>query len=368
MTMTLTTGGVAVELEGPDDVLEAIAGETAPFFERVAAQAAPALRLAIRLAALDGERRAALDGPSSTVAVDTSLYRHLASSGTRWELAGGWAVRIDATGTVCWFRAGEGATLWQPDRALAIRDAVRLVKSILTVAAERAGAVQLHSSAVVAPDGAVLLIGDMWQGKTTLLLELLAEFDVDQLSCDTVVVRADDTGTRVWGWPSPFSLSHGTLVDHAELAPLLPPERDGVPYDTLWREAKKAVLTSSEVVERFGASLVPRADRIAACILIQFAPEAHTRIERVASADELRAALRQMYLGSRDPIYHNWHRWLTADDALLDGNVARVAQRLFETVEIHRMVWAPGPRSLLKRVPALARAHEVLRAHRLVPG
>jgi hypothetical protein len=72
-----------------------------------------------------------------------------------------------------------------------------------------------------------------------------------------------------------------------------------------------------------------------------------------------------MYLGSRDPIYHNWHRWLTASDELLEANITTTAERLASSVPIYRMVWAPGPRSLLKRVPALARAHPVLSAHRL---
>jgi thymidine kinase len=47
---------------------------------------------------------------------------------------------------------------------------------------------------VVVDGQAILILGDMWQGKTTLLLEMLDQFDVKQLSCDTVVLtptRAD---------------------------------------------------------------------------------------------------------------------------------------------------------------------------------
>lgn len=357
--------GSAIEVIGPPAVLAEMARDTEPFFDPPVDAPAPVLRLVIELSAPGPALATSLQRPGTPVAVDSSLYPHLKSAGTWWGGPDEWWVRIEATGSVFAFARAEGATLFQPEAGLAIRDAVRLVKSVLTVAAENRGAVQLHASAVDTERGAVVLIGDMWQGKTTLLLELLAEFEADQVSCDTVVVRAHAGGVELSGWPSPFSVSHGTLVEHAQLAARLPPERQGVPYDTLWREGKKVVLTSREVVAAFDARLVPRSTSIAACVLVEFAPASPTRLERMTDPRELTAAMRRMYLGSRDPIYHNWHRWLTAGDELIERNIVANAAELYERAPVYRMVWAPGPRSLLKRVPALARAHPVLRAHRL---
>jgi hypothetical protein len=200
----------------------------------------------------------------------------------------------------------------------------------------------------------------MRQGKTTLLLELLSEFNVDQVSCDTVMLRVMDGKLVCWGWPSPFSVSHGTLVDHAELAPYLPPEREGVSYEALWSEGKKSVLTSKEVVQHFGSRLIPSSDQIAASLLLKYDPDEPTRIERLARPEEVVIALRNMYLGSRDPIYHNWHRWLTVDDQTIEANINIVASSLCRTADLWRLSWAPGPRSLLKRVPVLAKAHPIL--------
>lgn len=364
-TTTIRYVGLGIDLRCDPAARAAIAAELEPFFTfGPGAGAGSLLRLELAGAPPDALRR--LTGtPGSLVAVDTSLYKHLASTGTRWEMPGGHLVRIDATGTLFAFdRVGRLARLYQEDEELRLRDAVRAIKNLFTPAAERAGAVQIHCSGVVSGGRAILLLGDMWQGKTTVLLEMLDQFDVGMLSCDTVLIRPDGDreggGITVAGWPSPFSVSHGTLSDHGRLHDFFPEERRGVPYAELWREGRKSVLKAEQVVERFGSRIEPGAGEVSACIVLRFKPDEPTRMEPVGSAEALAAHLRTVYLGSRDPIYHNWHGFITCDDASIEANIDTVAARLFAAADTYVLTWAPSVTSLMKTVPTLAQAHRTL--------
>lgn len=353
-----------IDFEASAPIVEAVTSELAPFFRFGPGGAGRSLLgLRVRESPLPEEMRQQTWDTGEEVAVDTSLYPHLASAGHRWRLDEGSLVRIDATGTHFHFRnQPRQVSLYQPRRDLAVRDAVRAVKSFMTPAVELAGGVQLHAAAVCRRRAASLILGDMWQGKTTLLLELLTEFEVDQLSCDTTVLLPRSDGSiRANGWPSPFSVSCGTLADHARLGRFFPAERRGADYGQLWREGRKIVLKSEQVVAAFGRRLVPAADTVATCLLVHFAPEERTRIERVRDDAVLANHLKTVYLGSRDPIYHNWHRYLVASDERIDGNIANISKLLFEQTEVYEMWWAPSATSLMKCVPELARAHPHLR-------
>jgi hypothetical protein len=347
----------------PSVVAHRLRSELEPFIEFRAAPSAatPLLELALRLEPGDAAWPSVRDG--TRVPVDTSLYAHLASDGLRFPVAGGYVVRIERTGTHVFFNdCGRRVVVHQPDPDLLVLDGARTVKSLFTSLVESSGGVQLHSAAVTLDDGrAVLLLGDMWQGKTTLLLELLSGFRVRQLSCDTVVLLPGaDGGLSVHGWPSPFSISHGTLSDHPELAPFFPEDRRHVPYDRLWREGKKAVLTSAEVVRRFSTTITPVASGLAHCVIVRFRPDGPVGLTRVTDTDDVISTVRNVYLGSRDPIYHDWHGYVAVDDEAVDRNIEEMSRRLLRSCPVTVMTWAPGPTSVLKRIPDLGRAHRHL--------
>lgn len=362
---TLTFSNLALGLSGPEEIMDAIRCEVEPFFHIGPRGGPTAVNLS--LATEDPASIAArCEGPGVTVPVDTSLYAHLTSTGTRWgsPRSDRWVVRVDATGTYVVFDRGAAhIKVVQPAPEMLVRDGVRLVKGLLTAGLESHGSIQVHASGVTTRDGGVLLLGEMWHGKTTLLLDLLNEFQTRQLSCDTVVLRDEEDGAvSAHGWPSPFSVSHGTLADHPAVYDAIPPERRALSYDALWREGKKSVLRSSEVVARFGTTLEPSTRHLAACVIARFAPAEETRLRRVENRDELLAFLPKVYLGSRDPIYHNWHGYFTCDDAVIDRNMERVGTALFARTPVYELVWAPSAVSLLKRVPELERAHRTLGA------
>ena len=360
--IVVSYAGIRLLFTAPDEVTAAVQRELEPFFTfgEPGGDSRPYLgALRIHLSSFPAHQRPA--GGGSDVVVDTSLYKHLASTGARWGDESRYVIHIRVSDTwVAFDKPSRQMDLYHADPRACVLETVRLVKGVFMPALERSGAVQLHGSAVVSHEECVLILGDMWHGKTTLLLELLSQFNVAQLSCDTVTLSTGGNGaTIVTGWPSPFSVSHGTMADFPELYPSFPADRRAVGYARLWEEGRKEILTSSDVVERFGTHLEPRCARLAICLLVRFAPGEPTRIEPVTTAEALEAFLQTVYLGSRDPIYHNWHQFLVCDPDSIDTSISAWAQRL-AAIDTYRMTWAPSAVSLMKRIPRLARAHKHL--------
>ncbi len=361
----LRYAGIDLDLEADDGMMSSIASEVEPFFiaERGSERRPGATHVNLMLA----RPPEGLTPPTltpRTIKVDTSLYKHLASDGLRWERERGHVVLIQLTGSYVVVSPQERSIeLYQPDRELLVLDAIRLIKGLLTVMVEHSGGVQLHSSSVEADGRGVLLLGDMWQGKTTLLLELLEYFQVSQLSCDTTVVvpkPQSEGGLAAYGWPSPFSVSHGTMADHPVLHEYLPTERRTVSYETLWAEGKKTVLTSQQVVRLFNSRLVPACEDLAMCLIVRFKPDEPTAVRKVEHLDELVTQIRTVYLGSRDPIYHNWLEYRRISDDLIEANIRQIAETLYAKVPAYVMTWAPSAVSLMKRIPFLAGVHKGL--------
>lgn len=295
---------------------------------------------------------------ATSVAVDTSLYKHLASNGKRWGSDLEFCVEIELYGTIIYFeRKSNRISLFQQNAEYLAIDTIRTLKSLFTLSLERTGAIQVHSAAAVIDNKAVLLLGDMWQGKTTILLELLSKFKAGQLSCDTLVIRSNPNGVVASGWPSPFSASHGTILHHKELHHALPAERHHIGYSRLWTEGRKSVLTSKDIAEHLGTVIWPECSEISEILILRFSPQSPTEVSAPLNVDELRAALTSMYLGSRDPIYHNWHGFINVTKSEIDRNICQMADQLSSKCVVRYFTWAPSAESLLSTVPLLGQNH-----------
>lgn len=363
ISRAVSYAGLFINLTAPAELVEGVGSDLNPFFQLLDpiphAEVVADLKISPDYPTLKQDW---VTLPQTAIDVDTSLYPHLASRGIRYRGSGAHAVCIEATGSFFVFensvRKIEG---FQSDPALARRDCVRLIKGLFTQAIERAGGLQLHSSSVVIDGEAILIIGDMWQGKTTLLLELMSSFEVAQMSCDTTVLRIDERGRlRAFGWPSPFSVSHGTMADHPLLYGFFPEERRSVPYGDLWAQGKKSVLTSEQVVRAMGSKVVPTAEGIRLCLVSRFRPAGPIGVQSIDSVEEFRQYLRAMYLGSRDPIYHNWHGFIEVDAVAIEENITHMADRLATSCDIRCMTWGPSAESMLSTLPALAPSHRHL--------
>jgi hypothetical protein len=357
---------VGIDLLASEELAKGILNELQPFFtleQTIPAECLGRLELA-QTAAPPGllERLTRVDG--KRIDVDTSLYPHLRSAGTRWELDGDRVTRIDATDTYCAVAGKERAvTLWQPDGDLLCRDAARFLKTALTYGLEARGFGQFHAAAVSTTRGATVIFGDMWQGKTTLVLEMLAAYRCALLAWDTLMIGARPESSIppvCVGWPSPFSISHGTLADQPDLCAFFPEERRQTPYWTLWKEGKKIRLDGPTVARAYGTDIDRNERTITGAIFAKFQPDQPTRIERVDREELLLQELQKVYLGSRDPIYHNWHDFIDVPSTRIDETIAGVAASLVATVPCYELVWAPSAVSLLNRVDAIASSHRHL--------
>lgn len=287
------------------------------------------------------------------VVIDASLYP-TNTVGWRLDEDGQHAVTVEKTGTVCLFLPDDGvAYVFNGDLDGLRLDTERLVKGLVTVAAERAGEVVLHASGVVTEQGtAVLMPGDSRNGKTTVLLHALTHFSVDMLSCDTSFLRRDGEELRARGWPSNFSVSTGTLHDFAGLHALMTPRQRRLSYRDAWAIYPKEVLSTPDVLEQLGTRVVPRA-RIGAVVFLNFDCAATTGITPVDDPAVVRAWLRQVCLGSRDPLYPNWHGFWTASEDEIERQIEELSDWITEALPVHQLDWAPGPDQLLRHVDLL---------------
>ena len=80
---TLRYDTIALELAAPEAVLAEVTGALHPFF--VSADSPVEVLASVTAHASPPPASLAPVGDGETVAVDTSLYKHLASSGLRWE-------------------------------------------------------------------------------------------------------------------------------------------------------------------------------------------------------------------------------------------------------------------------------------------
>jgi hypothetical protein len=297
----------------------------------------------------------ALSREPDTIQIDTSLYRDLASTGARVGTQSHYAIRITSTATVCVFDKDKNRIgLFNLEPEALERDLLRILKSLAMLSAELRGCLIVHASGVVLPDGrAALFLADSRNGKTTILLEALTKFRTAMLSCDTSILRLEGQDLLARGWPSNFSLSLGTAYDYLPLYSLLSQVDTGLDYATAWRVWDKRVLQTDAVLAALDCGLVPEA-KVASVTCLRYDPTGTTGVLPIRSPDHLADWLRRTYLGSRDPLYPNWHRFLEVDDSQICAAINHYSERMFVAgVTAYEMCWAPSPESLLRMVPEL---------------
>ncbi len=342
-------------LVGPRSIVAETTAAVAPFVCRAETAGAADATLCAIPEPPPAELRARVEAEGERIVVDASLYPS-ASEGRRLDLGSQRLVLIEKTGSLCALAPGErlaGIFNGDPDRLAG--DALRLLKSLVTLHCEARGMLVLHASGVVLDGRCFLFAGDSRNGKTTTLLGALDRFDVDMLSCDTSVVWAGPEGLSVRGWPSNFSVSIGTMLDFESLLDHLEPQMRRLGYAEAWDIHPKHVLETSAVAAGAGWRIEPQA-RLDGVVALSFAPGGEVGLEPLGGA-ALGEFLAGVTLGSRDALYPDWHgfwpRALPATEPPLDLGAAVAAGQ----VEAWSMRWAPAPETLLRRIPALDRVH-----------
>jgi hypothetical protein len=99
------------------------------------------------------------------------------------------------------------------ERRIATELLRKALRQVITRAEQRQGMVQLHSSAVADEQGAVLaFMGPREAGKTTTLTAALLRCGLRMVTNDRLcLVDMTEAGPLVYGWPTDYTVGHGTL-------------------------------------------------------------------------------------------------------------------------------------------------------------
>src|SRR5918998_1031313 len=108
----------------------------------------------------------------------------------------------------------------EPGSHACVRDAIRVIKQLVTTTFEADGAVIMHAAAFAADGRAVALVGGKASGKTTTMLAAV-ESGATLISNDRLYAWPTSSQTTVMGWTDPIRVI-GTSPDQQKQAvPLL---------------------------------------------------------------------------------------------------------------------------------------------------
>ncbi|MCX4804177.1 hypothetical protein ACFWWM_37700 [Streptomyces sp. NPDC058682] len=103
---------------------------------------------------------------------------------------------------------GTDVRVVNPDAESGTRDALRVVKQLVTTEFEAAGVSTVHASAFAVGGGAVAVAGPAGAGKTSTVLAAVAA-GARMVANDKLYARTDAGGTRIRGWTDPIRVIDG---------------------------------------------------------------------------------------------------------------------------------------------------------------
>ncbi|MDR2045565.1 MAG: hypothetical protein LBP77_00995 [Rickettsiales bacterium] len=299
-----------------------------------------------------GNIMAEIENEGENIIIDTSLYKDLSSNGKKIRYEDGYLIYISKTKSIFDFNfKAKRISLYNSEKNLLVRDAVRIIKSIISIDCEIKGQIILHASGVVLnQDEAILFLGDSRNGKTSILLETLTKFDADMLSCDTSVLRIEKNQLIAQGWPSNFSISFGTMHDYADLYQFIPQDKRKITYNDAWHIYDKHVLNTNQVISALKTNILP-IGKVSTLICLNFTLTSKVQLIEIVDYDDVENWIKKIYLGSRDPLYPNWHKFHEISDAQISANIQNVSRFIVNNgIKVYQMDWAPGPEQLLKQL------------------
>lgn len=116
--------------------------------------------------------------------------------------------------------AGRHVWILNPNLRLGVRDAIRVIKQLVTTTFEVDGAVVMHAAAFAVDDGAVALVGSKGSGKTTTVLAAVAS-GATLISNDRLYAWPTNSQTMVVGWTDPLRVIDASPEAPKRMIPLI---------------------------------------------------------------------------------------------------------------------------------------------------
>lgn len=115
---------------------------------------------------------------------------------------------------------GRHVRVLNPDLRLGVRDAIRVIKQLVTTRFEAESALIMHAAAFAVDGGAVALVGGKGSGKTTTVLAAVAS-GATLISNDRLYVWPTSSQTTVVGWTDPIHVIDASPETPKRIIPLI---------------------------------------------------------------------------------------------------------------------------------------------------
>jgi hypothetical protein len=244
------------------------------------------------------------------------------------------------------------------DRRKTVKRSLRNMMKLLFM--ER-GWLPFHSAACVWNDTGICILGGRFAGKTSTLVNLLAQPGARLVSNDTLFLRDTGTGIEGCGFPNKAGLRIGALTAYPRLVEWIEQATDSfypqidaatyreivatTPAEELGARPEKIVLLSAELAERFEVPIEHVAP-IHLLLVVQFDPSLQqSRLVPVTDPQQIRNCLDANFrsLAKEKQTFLQWFFDFDDDalqialDVLLEGLVSRVVvQELHQSAHSNR--------------------------------
>jgi hypothetical protein len=240
---------------------------------------------------------------------------------------------------------GRGELLTLGISAASTVQIVDFLRELVTLHEERSGTVVLHAAGVLDGDGVVAIAGPKGAGKTTTLLQAVANGGMPYFSGDKIFCRIVDgqLSCRPWrDWPY---VGVGTLRTIPALAARVRDEL-GCSLDEM-APGEKLLLDPDTFEDWIGARFVPTPRLLRAVVLPQVQPGLTTRVRRVDDLAERWVQLNRIVERTADTTFFGWQSFFVPDYAACFAQLARMRPLLGSIEMLDARGWLDVPLSAL---------------------
>ena len=268
--------------------------------------------------------------------------------------------------TACVDTATRVIRVWGPTPKALRVPLLRIIEDLFLNEIQRNRGIIVHASGVVADGRSTLVLGNKGAGKSSLLVKLLQNFDVQKLANDNVCLQLEKDEMTVQGWPAFMKLCAGTVATHRELVHDFPEQaRTVLDNDAeLWAVYEKIPLYPSQAAERFATRLAASAP-LGAVILPRFTTSLPGRLS-IANYTDLASELRLCLQGMFNPNHSEWLHLNPADRDQVLASCDEIARWISRArIPVYYLDWGVSLGDLLLKINELRPASKLLRACRL---
>jgi len=251
-------------------------------------------------------------------------------------------------------RSGRSVLVSSPgtlkDRQRTVKRSLRNMMKLLLM---EQGWLPFHSAACRWNDTGICILGGKFAGKTSTLINLLAQPGAGFVSNDTLFLRDGGTFLEGCGFPNKAGLRIGALVANPKLVDWIDRTTDSfypqidaetfhdivatTPADELGTRSEKIVLLSTELAEQLGIS-IEHVTPIEVFLVVQFDPSLEqSRLAPVTEPERIRRYLAENFRSLSKEKQDFLQRFFDFDDNTLQAALDALLVKFSSKVAVHEL-------------------------------